>query len=310
MISDDAPVLNPEIAVRTFPFPHTPLKRRPSRPLMNPLTPKAQATVPSVPKKGSQSSDDDSNDDNSATGISDLVLEVQALTKKVADQDKLIKLLQETVSNLQLTSSTNNIRRDDPVIKEIQAQIQATGPKTFREALVDNVPELTNKICKEQSERIKRSRNIVIRDRAPNSPTSVIKSKETTETDIKKFLHDLGVQSEHTDYLTARTIVPKPITSTSANTTASSSNNNSSLTIVTLPHLPDRTQLLIHLKKGILRNPNYSFIYVDYDYTPTESLIQQQLRLKRNQLNSQRSENDVQKFYYAIRNDAVVQISL
>jgi hypothetical protein len=302
-------VPNPEIAVRTFPFPHTPLKRRPSRPIMNFLTPKAQATASSVPKNGSQSSDDDSNDDNSATGISDLVLEVQALTKKVADQDKLIKLLQETVSNLQLTSSTNNIRRDDPVIKEIQAQIQATGPKTYRESLVDNVPELTNKICKEQSERIKRSRNIVIRDRAPNSPTSVIKSMETTDADIKTFLHDLGVPSEQTAYLTARTIVPKSIASTSANTTASSSNTNSSLTIVTLPHLTDRTQLLIHLKKAILRNPNYSYIYVDYDYTPTESLLQQQLRLKRNQLNH-RSENDVQKFYYAIRNDTVVQINL
>ena len=84
----------------------------------------------------------------------------------------------------------------------------------------------------------------------------------------------------------------------------------SSLTIVTLPHITDRLQFLIKLKRGTRATSSLNSVFVDADLTPAESLIQQHLRRERNYLNNQRTPEEASQFINVIRNDSIVQLPI
>jgi len=115
--------------------------------------------------------------------------------------------------------------------------------------------------------------------------------------DVTSFLNQLGATSTETANLSVRTIIPKQPQQSA--TTSSSAMNESvnlppvpALTIVTLPHITDRLQFLIKLKRGTRATSSLNSVFVDADLTPAESLIQLHLRRERNYLNNQRTPEE------------------
>jgi hypothetical protein len=84
--------------------------------------------------------------------------------------------------------------------------------------------------------------------------------------------------------------------------------------IVSLPKVEDRYVLLGKIKRSL--RPHISTqqgepdVHVDPDFTPLEAQEQYTLRKERNNLNLLRSTEDKEKFYYAIRRNKVIRVSL
>jgi hypothetical protein len=191
--------------------------------------------------------------------------------------------------------------------------VQPSQPsQPYKEALQKSIPEITSSIIREQDDRSKRVKNIVIRERGATTTTSIL-SRHASSSEICSWLQGLGASTEDTSKLSIRVIPARvPTTPTTPPTPVTSNilpTPNCTL-IVTLPQMTNRTALLTKLKRNIRGLSDSLSIFIDPDLTPTEAKEQFNLRSERNRLNGTRSANDKTSFHYGIRGNKVIKIPI
>jgi len=192
----------------------------------------------------------------------------------------------------------------DPIIKDIQEKIrniEATPKTSYRDAAAKGIPDLASAVIKEQSERLKRAKSIVIRV-ANAGPQSILQSPDSLRQDISGWLSAHGINPDDMAGLSARLINRKPSTSSAQSPPAGAT------VVVTLPSITDRIPIIAHLKRSVRSKTSSDTIYIDPDLTPAEAKEQHGLRLHRNRMNSERSDDDIVAHHFGIRSGRVVKL--
>jgi hypothetical protein len=247
---------------------------------------------------------DESTEPDEAT-YRTLLQRLNALEVYVAAQDQRISNLEAEVRELKGTQPPS--MEAAHIIQELQAKmrnIEANPKPSYRDAAAKGIPDLASAVIKEQAERLKRSKSLVIRDKS-TAPHRVVQTLDAYQDDITNWLHSHGLNPADTDGMTSRLIPQKTnITSSSA-----AAQTNMTTIIVTLPAITDRISILAKIKKSVRSSPTSAAIYVDPDLTPSEAKEQQVLRQERNRLNSGRPVDEVASYHYGIRSGRVVKLS-
>jgi uncharacterized coiled-coil protein SlyX len=232
-----------------------------------------------------------------------LLQRINALEIYVSAQDQRIHQLEAIIEK---TNFPHNPHEADPIIREIQEKlrnIETTPIASYRDIAAKGIPNLASAVIKEQDERLKRSKSLVIRDNN-EGPNAISQSPTTLLHDISTWLGTHGLTPDDTAGLSARLITRKPNPSTH---TAASSPNGATI-IVTLPSITDRLPIIAKLKRSVRSTPSCNSIYVDPDLTPAEAKAQQALRQERNRLNAARMDEDIATYHFGIRSGRVVKI--
>ena len=267
--------------------------------------------VPSPPSKptddndemGDQDSQDSQPSLDAAQSTHSLLQRINALEIYVAAQDQRIHQLEAIIEQ---TNFPHQPREADPIIREIQEKlrtIEATPIASYRDIAAKGIPNLASAVIKEQTERQKRSKSIIIRDNNEGS-NAISQSPTTLLQDISTWLGTHGLTPDDTTGLSARLIPRKPNLSTH---TAASSPVGATI-IVTLPSIADRLPIIGKLKRSVRSTPSCNSIYVDPDLTPAEAKAQQALRQERNRLNAARMDEDMTTYHFGIRSGRVVKL--
>ena len=241
-----------------------------------------------------------------------LLQRISALEAYVTAQDQRILHLETEIKRINGPPQHYPVE-SHPVIKDLQAKITAIAsatPKTsYRDAAAKRLPDLASAVLKEQAERLKRSKSLVIRDRNPDPPAlhhSAGPYDHEQKESLCTWLSLHGLTPAELTGLSARLIPTRPDLS---NPTAISppSHSRGITIIVTLPSMTDRTQTVAKLKRSVRSSPNGEFVFIDPDLTPTEAKEQQVLRQERNHLNAQRQAEDIATYHFGIRSGRVVK---
>jgi hypothetical protein len=180
---------------------------------------------------------------------------------------------------------------------------QTKHAPSYRDALKAGIPEITSTIIKEQSERQKRIKNIIIKDkRHPNS--SLIKPATDPSSAVNAWLISQGLTQQETKNSSIRVISNKPTPSPDP-----SHQHGGHTIIVTLPHVENRFLIIGKIKRNLKGNQDNVSLYVDADLTPAEAQEHYHLRSERNKLNMERSEVDKTTHHFGIRNGKIIKIS-
>jgi hypothetical protein len=257
---------------------------------------------PEMEDDSSQHSEESVEPDETTTLT--LLQRLNALEVYVAAQDQRILNLEAEVRELKGTQPPSMAA--DNIIQELQAKmrnIEANPKPSYRDAAAKGIPDLASAVIKEQAERLKRCKSLVIRDNS-TALNRVVQTLETSQADISNWLHSHGLTPADTDGMTTRTIQKTNVTSSST-----AAQTNGTIVIVTLPTIIDRISILTKIKKSIRTSPTCASVYVDPDLTPSEAKEQQVLRQERNRLNSERSAEEVANYHYGIRSGRVVKLS-
>jgi hypothetical protein len=185
---------------------------------------------------------------------------------------------------------------------DLQAQlkrIEAVPKTSYRDATAKKLPDLASAVIKEQAERLKRSKSIVIRDYS-TAPQCVVQSLDHPQDDISNWLQSHGLSPDDTVGMVARIIPPR--------TNLLPSQPDKVTIVITLPSIDDRNAILATLKRSVRNSPNCKAIYVDQDLTPAEAKEQQSLRMERNRLNLDRPAEESGSYHYGIRSGRVVKL--
>jgi hypothetical protein len=254
---------------------------------------------------GDQDSQDSQPSLEEAQTAHSLLQRLNALEIYVAAQDQRILQLEDIIKN------TNNHYQHfgdaDPIIKDIQDKIrniEATPKTSYRDAAAKGIPDLASAVIKEQSERLKRAKSIVIRV-ANAGPQSILQSPDSLRQDISRWLSAHGINPDDMAGLSARLINRKPSTSS---TSSAQSPPTGATVVVTLPSITDRIPIIAHLKRSVRSKTTSDTIYIDPDLTPAEAKEQHGLRLHRNRMNSERSDDDIAAHHFGIRSGRVVKL--
>jgi hypothetical protein len=231
-----------------------------------------------------------------------LLQRISSLEVYVAAQDQRIAQLESEIEK-------NNGPHQHPsdsegIIKDIQEKIRhiESTPKTsYRDAAAKGIPELASAVIKEQAERSKRSKSIVIRVNNAG-PQSILQSPDSLRQDVSNWLTTHGIKPEDMDGLSARLIPRKPTT-----TLSDQSPYPGATVVVTLPSITDRIPIIALLKRSVRSSPT-SDIYIDPDLTPAEAKEQHRLRQERNRMNAERRDEDTRSFHFGIRSGRVVKV--
>ena len=232
-----------------------------------------------------------------------LLQRINALEIYVAAQDQRIHRLEAIIEQ---SNFPHQPREADPIIREIQEKlrtIEATPIASYRDIAAKGIPNLASAVIKEQTERLKRSKSIIIRDNNEGS-NAISQSPATLLQDISTWLGTHGLTPDDTAGLSARLIPRKPNLSTH---TAASPPVGATI-IVTLPSITDRLPIIAKLKRSVRSTPSCNSIYVDPDLTPAEAKAQQALRQERNRLNAARMDEDITTYHFGIRSGRVVKL--
>jgi uncharacterized protein YnzC (UPF0291/DUF896 family) len=246
---------------------------------------------------------EDESQTSEAQTLQSLLDRINALEIYVTAQDQRISYLEAELQQAN-NPSLHHTTAADPIIQDLQAKIksiEATTPKaSYRDATAKGIPDLASAVIKEQAERSKRSKTIVIRD----NNEAISQSPATLLQDITTWLGTHGLSPDDTAGLSARLIPRKPSPST---LTAAPSSAGITI-IVTLPSIIDRLPIIAKLKRSVRSTPSCHSIYVDPDLTPAEAKEQQALRQERNRLNAERNDEDIRNYHFGIRSGRVVKL--
>jgi hypothetical protein len=263
---------------------------------------------------------DDTSNSSDESGMADsLRVEIAQLRSIVEKQDKELErqslLLRDQRQEIDALKNICGIH--DRHLQDIDTHLKSTPstppisptpPPTYKAALQQSIPDLTSSIIKEQLERSKRLKNIVIRERNASESTSILATLKNPTADTVSWLRGLGASPEETANITVRVAPSRPMpTPTPPSRTIPSTN---STLIVSLPNLVDRNIFLAKLKKSLRNRSQEPSIFIDPDFTPSEAKEQYSLRQERNRLNCSRSVEEKTTFYFGIRGNKVIKILL
>ena len=257
---------------------------------------------------GDQDSQDSQPSLEEAQTAHSLLQRLNALEIYVAAQDQRILQLEDIIAKTNTHHQHFGVA--DPIIKDIQEKIrniEATPKTSYRDAAAKGIPDLASAVIKEQSERLKRAKSIVIRV-ANAGPQSILQSPDSLRQDISRWLSAHGINPDDMAGLSARLINRKPSTSSTSSTSSAQSPSTGATVVVTLPSITDRIPIIAHLKRSVRSLPTGDTIYIDPDLTPAEAKEQHGLRLHRNRMNSERSEEDIAAHHFGIRSGRVVKL--
>jgi len=232
-----------------------------------------------------------------------LLQRINALEIYVTAQDQRITQLEAEIEKI--SSPHLHFADADPIIKDIQAKIrniEATPKPSYRDAAAKGIPDLASAVIKEQAERLKRSKSIVIRVNSAG-PLSILQSPDSLRQDVSSWLITHGLKPEDTDGLSARLIPRKTTTKIS-----DQSPSPGATVVVSLPSITDRIPIIALLKRSVRTSPASDTIYIDPDLTPAEAKEQHCLRQERNRLNAERRDEDTSSFHFGIRSGRVVKL--
>jgi hypothetical protein len=241
-------------------------------------------------------------DDGIRSELDHLHATVEQLHRTLYEQKLLIDLQKKEIDSLK-ESHYAHVEKLIKLDEELNLPPESLPPQvsnSYKDVLKSDLPDIANTIIKEQDDRKRRIKNIIIKD---NGDT-IIKSNNPME-DILPFLTSLGANREDLTDIAVRVIINKPITSSSRTTPAARKS-----IIVTLPNIGDRYTIIAKLRKSLRNSIDPSSIYIDPDYTPSEAKDQFDLRTERNRLNSLRKDEDKDKFYFGIRRGRVVKVTI
>jgi len=231
-----------------------------------------------------------------------LLQRINALEVYVTVQDQRIIQLEAEIEKI--NSPHLHFADADPIIKDIQAKIrniEATPKTSYRDAAAKGIPDLASAVIKEQAERLKRSKSIVIRVNNAGSQ-SILQSPDSLRQDVSSWLSTHGIKSEDMDGLSAR-LIPRKTTVMS-----DQSSPSGATVVVTLPSISDRIPIIAHLKRSVRSSPASDTVFIDPDLTPAEAKEQHGLRQERNRLNAERRDEDIRSFLFGIRSGRVVKL--
>jgi hypothetical protein len=232
-----------------------------------------------------------------------LLQRISALEVYVAAQDQRIAQLE---SEIEKNNGPHQHPSDsEAIIKDIQEKIrhiEATPKTTYRDAAAKGIPDHASAVIKEQAERSKRSKSIVIRVNNAG-PATFLHSTDSLRQDVSEWLTAHGIKPEDMDGFSAR-LIPRKTTPTASDRPPSLD----ATIVVTLPAITNRIPIIAHLKKSVRSTPASATIFIDPDLTPAEAKEQHGLRQERNRLNEKRSDEDVGRFHFGIRSGRVVKL--
>ena len=156
---------------------------------------------------------------------------------------------------------------------------------------------------------MKRSKNIVIRDKVP-APLEDSQPGPYNQDQLESLgalLSSHGLSPDELSGLSARLVPTRPDLSNPA-ALPSPSHSRGLTIIVTLPHITDRTQIVAKLKRSARSSPHCESFFFDPDLTPSEAREQHTLRQERNYLNAQRQAEDIATYHFGIRSGREVKI--
>jgi hypothetical protein len=178
-----------------------------------------------------------------------------------------------------------------------------TQPASYKEVLKTGLPEITASILKEQSERQRRAKNIIIKDKRNPKESLIQPATDPTEV-VNTWLTSHGLSHKDIHNSSIKVIANKTLPSPDP-----SPHHEGHTIIVTLPNVDNRLIAIGKIKKCIRSRAPLENIFVDLDLTPAEAQAHHALRIKRNQLNGERSESDKANFHYGIRNGKIIKLS-
>jgi hypothetical protein len=174
---------------------------------------------------------------------------------------------------------------------------------SYKAALNTGLPGIASTVIKEQSERQKRMKNIIIKDKR-HPKDSLIQPSTDPSKAVHSWLIQHGLTQQETNNLSVRVVAnrqtsaPDPTPQYSGHTI-----------IVTLPHVDNRFIVIGKIKRSIRGTADTDKVFVDADLTPTEAQEQYELRLNRNKLNSERTEAEKSVHHFGVRNGKVIKIT-
>jgi hypothetical protein len=237
-------------------------------------------------------------DDGIRMELDHLHTTIEQLHRTLYEQRLLIDLQKKEIETLKESHhlyEAKLIKIDEKVVKACNSIPQSPPiAPSYKDALKTGIPNITTSIIKEQEERKRRNKNLIIKDKDNIIPVD----------DVLPLLTSLGATNKDLTDATIRVISHKlPISSQNKATTWKS-------IIVTLPNIIDRYTIIAKLGNELRTSIFPKTISIGPDYTPSEAKEQYDLRNERNSLNKSRNEEDQVIFYYGIRRGKVVKILL
>jgi hypothetical protein len=225
---------------------------------------------------------------------------LDAVHARVYEQGLIIEHQKQEIESLKVVYNDHEIKLNHVLATPSPTRDTNQTP-SYKEDLKTGLPELTNNIIKEQSDRQRRSKNIIIKDkRNPNE--SLIKPSTDPTKAVQTWLTSHGLTQKEITNSCVRVIPNKPIPASDP-----TPQHGGHTIIITLPGVDNRFTAIGKIKRSIRENTNTNLVFVDADLTPTEASEQYNLRLQRNQLNAERL--DKSSHHFGIRNGKVIKIT-
>jgi hypothetical protein len=245
---------------------------------------------------------DESMEDGLRVEIEKLHKMLEAVHARVYEQGIIIEQQKQEIETLKAVHNDHEVK-----INHIMAcppsTAQTIQAPSYKDALKVGIPQITSTIIKEQSERQKRTKNIIIKDKR-HPDDSLIKPATDPTTAVNAWLLSHGLSPQETKNASIRVINNKSTPSPNP-----SPNYGGHTIIVTLPHVENRFVIIGKIKRCLKGVQGNDSIYVDADLTPAEAQEHYNLRKERNKLNSERSDADNKTHHFGIRNGKIIKIS-
>jgi hypothetical protein len=225
---------------------------------------------------------------------------VEQLHRTLYEQRIIIDLQNKEINSLKESHNAHveKLNKLDEELNLPPEPLPPQAPNSYKDILKTGLPDIANTIIKEQHERKRREKSLIIKDKG----NIIVKSQNAVE-DVRPFLTSLGATPEDLNGIAVRIVINRPLTSNNPAPIATGKS-----IILTLPTIGDRHTLISKLRQSLRKSMPSSSLYIDPDLTPSEAKDQYDLRLERNKLNQSRNNKDKETFYYGIRRDKVVKI--
>jgi hypothetical protein len=174
---------------------------------------------------------------------------------------------------------------------------------SYKEALKTGLPGITSTVIKEQSERQRRMKNIIIKDKR-NPKDSLIQPATDPSKAVTSWLIQHGLTLQETKNSSIRVVANRLTPAPDP-----SPHHSGHTIIVTLPNVENRFIIIGKIKRSIRGTADTDKVFVDADLTPTEAQEHYELRLNRNKLNSARTEAEKSVYHFGVRNGKVIKVT-
>jgi hypothetical protein len=262
--------------------------------------------TPFVDQRESQDDASIASDESMADGLR---VEIERLHKmleqvhfQLDEQRMVIEEQKQEINSLKAISNEHEIKLIH-IMSSPPTTTQAQQTPSYKDALKSGIPEITSTIIKEQSERQRRSKNIIIKDKRHPNESFITPGTDPIKT-INAWLVNHGLTQQETKNSSIRIIPNKPTPAPDP-----SPHYSGHTIIITLPHTENRFIAIGKIKRSIRGNTDTDKVFVDADLTPTEAQEQYELRIKRNKLNLDRLESEKLVHHYGVRNGKIIKIA-